>query len=185
MASAVGHMTALNALDHRTLTASGVPRVVRGEQDRGLTDLRRAQEVNPNSSLSLMWLALCEAMTGLGDAAKEHATLSLRLNPRDSWIGVAHVALAMVSFCARDYAEAARLAELAIQSEPAVPLRRAIMIACCARLSDQVRSAHELAVLKGFAPDFIASLFRGDFQVFRKPEDMTHLLDSLRLAGAN
>ena len=63
MASAVGHMTALNALDHRTLTASGVPRVVRGEQDRGLTDLRRAQEVNPNSSLSLMWLALCEAMT--------------------------------------------------------------------------------------------------------------------------
>ena len=59
------------------------------------------------------------------------------------------------------------------------------MIACCARLSDQVRSAHELAVLKGFAPDFIASLFRGDFQVFRKPEDMTHLLDSLRLAGAN
>jgi adenylate cyclase len=185
MASAVGHMAALNALDHRTLTISGVLRVVHGEHDRGLADLRRALEVNPNSSLSLMWLALCEAMTGLGDEAKGHATLSLRLNPRDTWIGVAHVALAMVSFNARDYAEAARLAELAIQSEPAVPLRRAIMIACCAQLGDLARAAKELTVLNGFAPDFITGLFRGDFQVFRKPEDMAHLLDSLRLVGAS
>ena len=184
MASAVDRMAALNALDHRTLTISGVLRVVRGEQERGLADLRRALGVNPNSSLSLMWLALCEAMSGLGDAAKEHATLSLRLNPRDSWIGVTHLALAMVCFHARDYAEAARLAELAIQSEPAVPLRRAILIASCAQLGDQARAAKELAALNNIAPDFTASLFRGDFQVFRKPEDMAHLLDSLRLAGA-
>jgi TolB-like protein len=183
IAAAVEQMARLNALDHRTLTISGVLRVVRGEHDRGLADLRRALEVNPNSSQSLMWLALCEAMAGLGEAAKAHATLSLRLNPRDFWIGVAHVALAMVSFCARDYADAARLAELAIQSEPAVPLRRAIMIACCAQLGDQARAAKELAVLKGFAPDFMASLFRGDFQVFRRPDDMQHLRDSLRLAG--
>ena len=184
MATAVAHMAAINALDHRTLTISGVLRVIRGEQERGLGDLRRALEVNPNSSLSLMWLSLCEAMTGLDHEAKEHATLSLRLNPRDTWIGVAHVALAMISFNARDYAEAARLAELAIQSEPAVPLRRAIMIACCAQLGDQARAAKELAVLNGFAPDFIASLFRGDFQVFRKPDDMAHLLESLEFAEA-
>jgi len=183
MVTAVDQMAELNALDHRTLTISGVLRVTRGEPDRGLADLRRALEVNPNSSQSLMWLALCEAMAGLGEDAKTHAALSLRLNPRDVWIGVAHVALAMVSLCAHDYPEAARLAELAIQSEPAVPLRRAIMIACCARLGDHARAGRELAVLNGFAPEFIASLFRGDFQVFRKPDDMTHLLDSLRLAG--
>jgi TolB-like protein/Tfp pilus assembly protein PilF len=182
--SAVEHMARLNALDHRTLTISGVLRVVRGEHDRGLADLRRALEVNPNSSQSLMWLALCEAMTGRDDDARTHAALSLRRNPRDAWIGVAHVALALVHFNARDYAEAARCAELAIQSEPAVPLRRAIMIACCARSGDQARAAKELAVLNGFAPEFTASLFSGDFQVFRQPEAMTHLLDSLRLAGA-
>jgi TolB-like protein len=185
ISAAVEQMARLNPLDHRTLTISGVLRVVRGEQDRGLADLRRALEVNPNSSLSLMWLALCEAMTGQSEAARTHATLSLRLNPRDFWIGVAHVALAMVSFREHDYAEAARLAELAIQSEPAVPLRRVIMIACRARLGDQARAAKELAVLNGFAPEFMASLFRGDFQVFRRPEDMAHLLDSLRLAGVS
>ena len=183
MASAVARMATLDALDHRTLTSSGVLRVVRGEQERGLVDLRRALEVNPNSSLSLMWLALGEAMTGRGEEAKAHATLSLRLNPRDFWIGVAHLALALTSFRERDYAEAARMAELAIQSEPAVPLRRAIMIACCAQLGDQARAAKELVVLNGFAPSFVTGLFRGDFKVFREPEDMAHMLDSLRLAG--
>ncbi len=182
MIDAVSHMSTLNALDYRTLTASGIARTIRGEPERGLADLRRAVDVNPNAALSLMWLAMCEAMAGQGDAARTHATLSLRLNPRDTWIGVAHVALALVSFAARDYREAARQAELAIQSEPAVPLRRAIMIACCAQLGDKPRAARELAALNGFAPDFIPLLYRGDFQVFRRPEDMEHLLDSLRLA---
>jgi adenylate cyclase len=181
--SAVEHMQAIDALDHRTLTISGVLRVMQGEQERGLADLRRALEVNPNSSMSLMWLAFCEAMTGQGEAAKAHAMLSLRLNPRDFWIGVAHVALAMVSFTERDYPEAARWAELAIQAEPAVPFRRAIMIACCAQTGDLDRAARERAVLDGFAPDFMASLFRGQVQVFRRREDMALLLDGLRLAG--
>ena len=183
MVAVVDQMSGLNALDHRTLTVSGISRVIRGEQERGLADLRRAVEVNPNSALSLMWLALCEAMAGLREEARTHALLSLRLNPRDTWIGVAHVALAMISYCAHDYAEAARLAELAIQSEPAVPLRRAIMSACCAQMGDHGRAERELAVVNGFAPDFVASLFRGDFRVFRQPEDMDHLLDGLRLAG--
>ena len=183
MESAVEQMQRINALDHRTLTAAGVLRIARGEPERGLTDLRRALEVNPNSSLSLMWLALCEAMAGLGEDARTHATLSLRLNPRDPWIGVAHVALAMVSFAARDYAEATRWVELAIQTEPAVPLRRALMIACCARNGDLVRAARERATLDSFAPDFVPGLLRGEFRVFAREDDMTHLLDSLRLAG--
>jgi adenylate cyclase len=183
MAAAVGQMQRINALDHRTLTIAGVLRVAQGEPERGLADLRRALEVNANSSLSLMWLALCEAMSGLSEEARDHAMQSLRLNPRDAWIGVAHLALAMASFVAREYAEAARWAELAIQAEPAVPLRRAIMIACSAQVGDLAAVARERAALNGFAADFVPSLLRGDVKVFTRREDMTHLLDSLRLAG--
>ena len=83
MSSAIEQMQRIDALDHRTLTICGVVRVVRGEQERGLVDLRRAIEVNPNSSLSLMWLALCEAMGGSAEDARTHANLSLRLkSPR-------------------------------------------------------------------------------------------------------
>jgi tetratricopeptide (TPR) repeat protein len=185
MWSAVEQMLRIDALDHRTLTICGVLRVLKGEQERGLADLRRALEVNPNSSLSLMWLALCEAMAGSGADARTHATLSLRLNPRDLWIGVAHLALAMVSFTEHDYADAQRWAELAIQAEPAVPFRRAIMVACCALNGETERAARELATLNGLAPDFVASLFRADVKLFNRPEDVAHLLDGLRLAGAS
>jgi len=57
------------------------------------------------------------------------------------------------------------------------------LIACCARAGDLQRSAGERAVLDGFAPDFVASLFRGENRVFTRPDDMEHLLDGLRLAA--
>ena len=38
-------------------------------------------------------------------------------------------------------------------------------------------------MLDGFAPDFVASLFRGENRVFTRPEDMEHLLEGLRLAA--
>jgi hypothetical protein len=66
--------------------------------------------------------------------AKEHALLALRLSPRDIWVGIAQLALAMASYTAREYAETVHWAELAIQSAPSAPIRRAIMIACCAGL---------------------------------------------------
>lgn len=153
--------------------------------ERAIADLRRALEVNPNSASTLMWLAFAEAGAGLGEEAKAHALLALRLSPRDIWIGNAQLALATASYCAREYLEAVHWAELAIQSLPTAPIRRAIMIACCARAGDLQRAAQERAVLDGFAPDFIASLFRGENRVFTRPEDMAHLLEGLRLAGSS
>jgi hypothetical protein len=109
--------------------------------------------------------------------------LALRLSPRDFWVGATQLALAMASFSACEYAEAVRWAGLAIQLHPAAPIRRALMIACHARAGDLQKAAQERAVLDGFAPDFIASLFRGENRVFTRPEDMEHLLEGLRLAA--
>jgi hypothetical protein len=100
------------------------------------------------------------------------------LSPRDIWAGVAQLALAIASYTAREYPEAVHWAELEIQSQPAAPIRRAIMIACCAWAGDMQRAAQERAVLDGFA-----SLFRGENRVFTRPEDMDHLLRGLRLAA--
>jgi hypothetical protein len=111
--------------------------------------------------------------------------LALRLSPRDFWVGAAQLALAMASFSAREYAEAVRWAGLAIQLHPAAPIRRALMIACHARAGDLQKAAQERAVLDGFAPDFIASLFRSENRVFTRPEyeDMEYLLEGLRPAA--
>ncbi len=176
-------MLNIDPLDDRTLAQCGIIRVMRGDHARGIADLRRAIEINPNSASSLATLAYAEATAGFGEDAKEHGLLALRLSPRrDTWVGPAQLALAMASFRAREYDEAVRWAGLAIQSQPAAPIRRSIMIACCARAGDVPRAAQERAVLDGFAPDFIPSLFRGENRVFTRPEDMEHLLDGLRLA---
>src|SRR5271166_2324532 len=48
--SAVERMQGIDPLDYRTLQQCGVVRVMRGEQERGIAELRRAVEVNPNSA---------------------------------------------------------------------------------------------------------------------------------------
>src|SRR5205085_4702906 len=128
-------MLEIDALDDRTLGLSGFVRVRRGEQERAIADLRRAIEINPNSANALCLLAFAEAAVGLRQEAKGHGSLAIRLSPRDFWItGNAQLALAMASYCEREYAEAVRWAELAMQSAPRTgPIRHAIMIACCAR----------------------------------------------------
>ena len=181
--SVIERMMQIDALDYRTLTLCGTLRVRRGELDHGLADLRRALDMNPNSALTMQSLALSEAMAGLGPEAEAHALLAIRLNPRDFRMGNAYLALAMARFSARDYPKAVHWAELAIQSQPTAPIRRSLMIACAARAGDMERSTRERAVLDGFAPSFIASLFRGENQVFKREEDMEHLLEGLRMAG--
>ena len=179
---AAEQMQRIAPLDHRTLTICGIVRTMRGEHERGVADLRRAVESNPNASQSLMWLAASEAMAGESEPAMVHARLGMRLNPRDAWIGIAQLAMAMAEFCAGRFAEAAGWADLAIQSEPGAPVRRAVMVACCAHLGDMERAARQRAELDGIAPEFLASLRRGDIAVFRRPQDMARLLDGVALA---
>jgi len=179
----VERMSAINSQDERTLTARGWIRVARGEYSGGLADLRRAHEVNPNYALALIVLAWTEATMGLAQEAEAHARLVLRLSPRDYWIGTAHLALAMAHFTLRNYDEATRWCESAIQAQHRAPIRRALMIACSARAGDMARARTEIAVLDSFAPGFIASVFRGQNPVFTRKEDMENLLGGLRLAG--
>lgn len=182
--STIEKMMVIDALDDRTLTQSGLTRVMRGENDRGVADLRRAIEVNPNSDKALRALALGEAAAGLSEEAKSHALLYLRLSPRDNkWMGVAQLALAMANYTERNYEDALRWAEQSIQSQPSAPIRRAIMIACYARAGHLREAARERKSLDGFAPDFVPSLFRGENRVFTQPNHMQDLLDGLRLAG--
>ena len=111
MWSVAERMIQIDPLDARPLRMCGIARVFRGEHERGIADLRWALSANPNSAITLRTLAWAEARAGLGDAAKEHALLAIRLSPRDNETGTAYLALAMATFCSRHYAQAANWAE--------------------------------------------------------------------------
>jgi adenylate cyclase len=179
----VERMTTINSQDERTLTLRGWIRFNRGEYDGGLSDLRRACEVNPNFAFALTRLSFAEAKAGMAEEAVAHAKLALRLSPKDYWAGTAHLAMTLAYFALQNYTEAVRWCESAIQVSHRAPIRRALMIACSARAGDMARAGAEIAVLDSFAPGFIASVFRGENPVFTRKEDMEHLLDGLRLAG--
>jgi adenylate cyclase len=179
----VERMTTIDSQDERTLALRGWIRFNRGEYDGGLSDLRRACEVNPNFAFALIRLSFAEAKAGMAQEAVAHAQLALRLSPRDYWVGTAHLALTLAHFALRNYPEAVRWCESAIQVSHRAPVRRALMIACSARAGDMARAQTEIEVLNSFAPGFIASVYRGENPVFIHDEDMKHLLDGLDLAG--
>ena len=169
--------------DGRSYLQRGNVEVLFGEFARGAADQRRALELNPNDASIMILLSWTEASLGNVTRAKELADQAIRLSPKDRWIGTAHLAHAMSAFVERDFAGLRQWAELAVQSHPTAPIRRVLMIVYAAEVGDtELRRTH-LEALQRVAPDFIPSLFRGDFRPFRRPEHMTRLLDSLRKAG--
>lgn len=57
------------------------------------------------------------------------------------------------------------------------------MIAYAAEMGDAPLLRTHLEKLESVAPDFIPSLFRGDYRPFHRPDHMAMLLDNLRTAG--
>lgn len=177
-------LMALAPADHMSYFIRGVVGSFTGAfLDTAIADLRRAHELNPNDAMVLFVLAWSEAAAGDVERARTYAGQAMRLSPKDRWIGVAHLAYAMSAFIDRDWPGLREWAELAIQSHPTAPIRRVLMVAYAAEVDDPVLLRTHLDRVRTVSPDFVPSLFRGDYRPFQRPEHMAMLLDSLRRAG--
>ncbi len=72
---------------------------------------------------------------------------------------------------------------LAIQMGSKAPIRRALMIACCAYTDDPAGAARHAQELETFAPDFISSILSGAMTLYKMPEHNSLLVEGLRKAG--
>lgn len=161
----------------------GQARWRRGEHQEALRFLRQALELNPNDSMVLRTLAVVEASAGDFGAAKAHALLAIRVNPKDPFNHAAYLALSMASFIEGDTANFVDWVSKGIQLSPNAPIRRAMMMVHAAEEGNRDLLETHRAELKRISPGFIDSLFRGENQVFQNPEHMKKLLDGLRRAG--
>jgi len=146
-------------------------------------DFSRAHELNPNDAFVLRYWAWCEASMGKFEDAKRHALDAIRLSPKDFFVGVSYLALAMAAFAERDIEGFEDWAEKAVQAQPYAPIRRAMIIAHAAEIGNQEMLDTHRTALMSFAPDFIESLFQGENQLFQNPEHTKLLLDGLQKAG--
>ena len=105
------------------------------EFDLAIPDFERSLSLNPNASLHLFFAAWGESLAGLTELAKEHAELGIRLSPRemDLWMGVAYLALCQASFAEENFVDAIKWGRLSIQMHAKAPIRRTLMVACCAK----------------------------------------------------
>ena len=66
---------------------------------------------------------------------------------------------------------------------PKAPIRRALMVACCAFTDDPEGAARHAHELDAFAPDFIPGILSGEMTLYKMPEHNELLLKGLRKAG--
>ena len=109
--------------DHHARRWRGLLLTMAQQPSKGLAELRRAHEINPNCALTLSWLGLYEAMHGDVTKGAPYALEGLRLSPRDPSLGTFLVILGFAQFTVGDYAAAAQAAQAALQetSGGAVP----------------------------------------------------------------
>jgi len=153
--------------------------------DLALTDFSRALSLNPNAAINLFLAAMGESLAGETARAKEHAFLGLHLSPRERgiWLGVAYLALTQASFAEEDFEEAMKWERLSIQMHSKAPMRRVLMVACCACNGDLEQAAVHAAALEEFSPVYIPSILRGDLLIYKTPCHNNLLVEGLRKAG--
>jgi TolB-like protein len=181
-AESVVRVDSSNADGHGVL---GAVHILHREFDQAIADFTRSLMLNPNAVINLFCAAWGESLAGLTAKAREHAELGLRLSPRemDFWLGVAYLALTQASFAEEDFEEAIKWGHLSIQLHSKAPIRRALLVACCAYTGDFQQATQHADEIKTFSPDFIPSILRGDMLLYKMPDHNRLLEDGLRKAG--
>ena len=169
--------------DSRSHFQRGIALEMAGETAAGAAALRRALSLNPNDATVQFFLSYVEAAEGNIARARELAAQALRMSPKDRWVGTAHLAQALCAFIDQQWQALHDFADLAIQAQATHPIRRVLMIAFAAEVGDKPLLRKHLGRLQTVSPDFIASLFRGDYRPLHRPEHMALLLKCLRKAG--
>ena len=155
------------------------------EYDLALADYRRALELNPNLALNLFTMAWSEAVAGLSVEARKHAQRALKLSPRDTdiWLAWAYATLELASFIEGDFADAVKWGRMAIQLHARMPARQLVMIAGYGHLGEAEAAGTHAAAIREFAPETLAAVLAGKYEIFKLSEHNALLLEGLRRAG--
>jgi tetratricopeptide (TPR) repeat protein len=169
--------------DSRSYFQRGLAKEMAGEHSGAVADLRRACELNPNDATAMFFLSYIEAAEGNTARAKALAGQALRMSPKDRWVSTAYLAQALCAFLERDWQGTHDWADLAIQAQATHPIRRVLMIAFAGEVGDEPLLRKHFSRLQAVAPQFVDTLFSGEYRPLHRPEHMQMLLASLRKAG--
>ena len=153
-----------------------------GQQQRGVSALRRAVALNPNSFLVLMTSGWAHRLVGEIAIAEEHFRRAIRLNPIDPNIAAARSGLADLMHLRGDYEAAIAMLERALAEQPGLfPALLGLVVTSwkMGRIADAGRHAE---VLRASTPNLTISGYLRDISD-RMPTWRRDVEDAFRAVG--
>ena len=173
---------ALDDQDFNGHTVLGLCLVWVRQFDRGISELERGVELNPNSAFAHVLAANGLEFAGRPVDAVAHSRFALKLSPRDPLLTFYLSNLGLAHFMLRELSEAAQCQKRALGLNPANIRALHRLAATQAHLGqlDEARATFQksLELMPGANVAFIDATYP-----FRKPEDRAFFLDGLRKAG--
>ena len=152
-----------------------------GRYGDAIRRLRRAIELDPNSSLAHGVLSAAYAFGGEADLAIQQAQTALRLSPRDFLNVIWHITDAWAHLSAGRLEEAAECARRAIDWNPAFADAHGILAAASAHLGRMADAGASLDAFVRLVPGSLADQLAA--RPFRRPADRERYLAGLQKAG--
>lgn len=129
-------LRALDPNDHAAYMAFGWIGYIERDLVRAKTNLDHAHSLNPNCTMTLMFMGVVETSVGRAEEGYAHLNRAMRLSPRDIWLGFMNAAQGLTCYALAKYDEGAKLCRQAIDREPYAPANHIILAACLAELGN-------------------------------------------------
>ncbi|MFZ4407400.1 MAG: adenylate/guanylate cyclase domain-containing protein [Paracraurococcus sp.] len=155
---------------------------VEGRHEEGRRRLRRALEIDPNSSFARVMLGTIDAFVGDAESAIGLCTEAMHLSPRDFLMVLCHLGIGWAHLNEGNFEQAAEHAARAIESNPAFPDTHSVFAVATAHLGRMAEARAALAEFLVLLPGLTLSDDRLK-RPFVRPADRARFLEGLRLAG--
>jgi TolB-like protein/tetratricopeptide (TPR) repeat protein len=158
---AASRAVALDNTDQAAYHFKGLFLYLSGDHAAGISDMRRALELNGNDAMLLGSLGFAEALAGDAEKGVRYVTEALRLSPRDPQRFLLMNLMAWAKFAAGDYASALTAAQSSAGENPGFAAPYLCMSVCYAALGDLPRAKTAFGTLRAIAPELAQSRIDG------------------------
>jgi tetratricopeptide (TPR) repeat protein len=182
MGDAARRAVAADDRDAAAQTALAVYELFSNQHDDAIRRLRRAIELDPNSSFARGYLGTAYSFGGEPEQSLAAMPEAMRLSPRDYLMVIWHTVSAWSHLHAERFGESVDCAKQAIDFNPSFPDSYCTMAAAAAHLGRMTDAALGIGGLVRLLP----GLSLGDLRLvrpFRRPADRERFIAGLRKAG--
>ncbi len=168
--AAAEKLRALDRNDHSAYMALGWVNHIERNFESALSYLDQAYVLNPNCTMTLMFLAFVLISIGRPEAGYEHLARAIRMSPRNIWLGFMIGSQAFACFAMGRYKEGVDLMRRAIEREPNASGNYILLAACLSEHGDLEGAAAAIRKQRTISETYLQEYLERKRLPFQVPE---------------